>query len=167
MAWRWTGDKPLFEPMMTQFRLTVHELVSINSNTLPWSISMAWCKTAVTPLLSQWSYCTKPLIDIDNDHEIWHERTNWGYLKCSIIPVSKIWTHCHAQDLWKLSRPCKQMHFYYACQTREIYYVLPYSVDFKAPQELWNPLSKTVHSKCSFIWNQGPVNILNDHKAPK
>ena len=29
---------------------------------------------------------------------------------------------------------------YYACQTYEIYQVLSYSVDFKAPQELWNPL---------------------------
>ena len=41
--------------------------------------------------------------------------------------------------------------FYYAHQTHEIYQILPYSVDFKAPKELWNPLSKTVlslnHSK--------------------
>ena len=32
----------------------------------------------------------------------------------------------------------------YACQIREIYQVLPCSVDFKALEELWNPLSKTV-----------------------
>ena len=25
-----------------------------------------------------------------------------------------------------------------------------------APQELWNPLSKIVFSKCNFIWNKGP-----------
>ena len=32
---------------------------------------------------------------------------------------------------------------YYAHQTREIYQVLPYSMDFKAPVELWNPPVKT------------------------
>ena len=56
---------------------------------------------------------------------------------------------------------------YYAHQTHESYQVLPYSVDFKAPGELWNPLSKTVFSKCSFIWNKGPVKIWNDHEAQK
>ena len=44
---------------------------------------------------------------------------------------------------------------YYACQTWNCQ-VLPYSVGFKAPRELWNPLSKTVLSGCSFIWNKGP-----------
>ena len=40
---------------------------------------------------------------------------------------------------------------YYACQIHEIYQILPYSVDFKAPWELWNPLSKTVFCKfCKF-----------------
>ena len=57
---------------------------------------------------------------------------------------------------------------YYARQTREInYQVLPYSVDFKAPEELWNPLSKPVLSICSFVWNKGLVNIWNDRKAQK
>ena len=47
---------------------------------------------------------------------------------------------------------------YYARQTREIYQVLPYSVDFKAPQEFWNPLSKTVLGKFSFfLWNKRQV----------
>ena len=36
---------------------------------------------------------------------------------------------------------------YYIHQTHEIYQVLPYSVDFKTPGELWNRLSKTVLSK--------------------
>ena len=54
---------------------------------------------------------------------------------------------------------------YYAHQTSEIYELLPYSVDFKVPGELWNPLSKTVLSKCSFIWNKGPANIGNNHKV--
>ena len=54
---------------------------------------------------------------------------------------------------------------YYARQTHKIYHVLPYSVDFKAPGELWNPLSKAVLSRCNFIWSKGPVNIWNDRKA--
>ena len=29
---------------------------------------------------------------------------------------------------------------YYARQTREIYQILPYSMDFEVPDELWNPL---------------------------
>ena len=40
---------------------------------------------------------------------------------------------------------------YYACHTYEIYQVLSYSVDFKAPGEIWNPLSKTVLSDCSLF----------------
>ena len=54
---------------------------------------------------------------------------------------------------------------YYALKTHEIYQVLPYSVDFKAPGELWNPLSKAVLSKCSFIWNKEHVNIRKYHKT--
>ena len=48
---------------------------------------------------------------------------------------------------------------YYAHQNRAIYQVLPYSV------ELWNPLSKIVIGKCSFIWNKRPVNIWTYRKA--
>ena len=58
---------------------------------------------------------------------------------------------------------------YYAPQTREIGQVLPYSLDFKAPGELWNPLCKTI-LKCSFnkqFSNEGSVNIWNDRKARK
>ena len=58
-------------------------------------------------------------------------------------------------------------YVYSTHQTREIYQVLHYSVDFKAPHELWNPPSKTVLSKYSFNWNKGPVNILNERKAKK
>ena len=64
-------------------------------------------------------------------------------------------TVCHARDLWKC--------MYYAHQTCEIYQIMPHL----APGKLWNPRSKTVLSKCSFIWNKGPVNIWNDHKAQK
>ena len=38
------------------------------------------------------------------------------------------------------------IYIHYAHQTQEIYQVQPWSVDFKAPGELWNPLSKTVLS---------------------
>ena len=55
----------------------------------------------------------------------------------------------------------------YARQINEIYQVLPYSVDFKGPGELWNTLSKAVLSKCSCVWNKGPANIYNDRKAQK
>ena len=57
---------------------------------------------------------------------------------------------------------------YFACQTCEIYQVLPYSLDFKAPVELRSPLSKTVLSKYDFVMTVklksnlyiGPVNIF-------
>ena len=45
---------------------------------------------------------------------------------------------------------------YYARQIREIYQVLSYSVDPKAPRELWSPLSKAVLCKYSFVSNKGP-----------
>ena len=48
---------------------------------------------------------------------------------------------------------------YYASQTRELYQLLLYSVAFKAPGELWNPIGKAVLSKYSFISNKGSVNI--------
>ena len=54
---------------------------------------------------------------------------------------------------------------YYAHQTHEINHVLSYSMDFETPGELWNPLSKKVLSKSSFIWNKGPVNIWYNHRA--
>ena len=34
-------------------------------------------------------------------------------------------------------------------------------------RELWNPPSKTVCGKCSFISNKGPVIIWNDHRTQK
>ena len=54
---------------------------------------------------------------------------------------------------------------YCAHHTREIYQVLPYSVDFKAPEDLWIQLSKTVLSKCSYTSNKGLVNIWIDRGA--
>ena len=49
----------------------------------------------------------------------------------------------------------------------KIYQLLAYSEDFKAPEELWNPLSKTALGECNFIFNKEPVNIWNDHKSQK
>ena len=49
---------------------------------------------------------------------------------------------------------------YGARQIREIYQVLPYTVDF-------NPLSKTALRKCCFILIRVPVNIWNHRKAQK
>ena len=46
--------------------------------------------------------------------------------------VLKRRTICHARDLWKLAQFVNSC-IYYACQTHEIYQVLPYSLDFKAP----------------------------------
>ena len=54
---------------------------------------------------------------------------------------------------------------HYAYQTLEIYQALPNSVDFKAPEALWNSLSKTVLIKCCFIWSKGPVNVWNNRKT--
>ena len=44
---------------------------------------------------------------------------------------------------------------------------LSYLVDFKGPEELWNPLSETILRKYISISNKGPVKSWNDHKAPK
>ena len=61
------------------------------------------------------------------------------------------------------------IHIYNGHQTREIYQVLSNPVDFKDPRELelWNPLSQTARSRCSFIWNIRPGNVWNYHKAQK
>ena len=48
---------------------------------------------------------------------------------------------------------------YYTHQAHEIYQVLPYSVDFKAPGSF--------KIRRSFIWNEGVVNIWNDREAQK
>ena len=62
--------------------------------------------------------------------------------------------------LWELAWSCHvNICVYDVRQTREIYQLLPYSVDFKAPGELWNPLSKTVLSKYSFVWNKGHLTL--------
>ena len=54
---------------------------------------------------------------------------------------------------------------YFARKIREIDQVPPYSVYFKAPVELWNPLGKIVSRKCRFISNERSVKIWNDHKT--
>ena len=101
MAWRRSGDKPLFEPMMisllthicvtrpqwwpfcsgvkvwTEDEMTFYDFVFtvffwfLSIQSCIWDdycafnmvlhISMVWCKTAVTPLLMHWSYCSLAL----------------------------------------------------------------------------------------------------------
>ena len=74
-----------------------------------------------------------------------------------VILTVMSWTQCQKLGQFAMPEPCKNWLalanscIYYARQTFEIYLVLPYSVDFKASQELWNPLSKAVLGKC--IWN--------------
>ena len=67
--------------------------------------------------------------------------------------VLRVRTIVHARNLWKLARSCKQLRLL-------------------CPPDPWNRpgtallnefpgnlLSKTIISKCRFIWNKGPVNI--------
>ena len=53
-------------------------------------------------------------------------------IKYNCYWVLKIRTIYHARDLWKLAQSYKQLHLLCPPGT-EIYQVLPYSVDFKAP----------------------------------
>ena len=55
----------------------------------------------------------------------------------------------------------------YAHQSQGIYQVLSYYVGFEAPEELWDPLSKTVRSKWSLFGHKRPVDIWNNRKAKK
>ena len=54
-------------------------------------------------------------------------------------------------------------YIFYVNQTCEIYQVLPYSVDFKAPWELWNPLSRQYLINVVLFG----INIWNDCYAEK
>ena len=76
-----------------------------------------------------------------------------------VLKIRSIW---HTRDLWKLARSCKHVRLLCPLDPRD--QVLPYSVDFKAPGELWNPLSKTVLSKSDFVWIKGPVNTWKAKK---
>ena len=84
--------------------------------------------------------------------------------KDNITSVMKIRTICHARGLWKLARSYKQLRL--LCPTDP--WKLPGTLllsEFQISQ--WHPLSKTVFSKCSFIWNKAPVNIWDDRKTQK
>ena len=70
--------------------------------------------------------------------------------------MMKIRTTCHAETCENWLDPINN-RVYFACQIRATYQLLPYSVDFKAHMELWNPLSKTIIIKYSFISTKGPV----------
>ena len=86
--------------------------------------------------------------------QVWIVPFTWTNLGQFVIPET-------CDSMLGLVNSC----VYYAIQTLEIYQVLPCSVDFKAPGELWNLLSVIVLSKCSFIWNRNFINIWNDRKA--
>ena len=58
-------------------------------------------------------------------------------------------------------------NIYFARHMRDIYQELPYSVDYKASMELWDPLSETVLSKCGFICNKWSAKIWNNCKAQR
>ena len=80
--------------------------------------------------------------------------------------VLKLWQFVMTEtyESWlSLENSC----IYYVRQNHEIYQVLPNTVDYRSPRELWNPLCKAVLNKCNFIWNEWPVNIWNDCKTQK
>ena len=79
--------------------------------------------------------------------EIWQYVLRVRHTVCSLLCTWTCITTVTLENWLDLVNSC----IYYAHQTHKIYQVQPYSVDFKAPRELWNPLSKTVLSKCSFI----------------
>ena len=50
----------------------------------------------------------------------------------------------------------------YACQTREIYQVLSYSVDSKAPRQLWKSEMNEMNVKLKSDLYAGPVSIISN-----
>ena len=72
--------------------------------------------------------------------------------------VLKISAIRHARNLRKLARSYKELRLMCPPDPQN----LPGTALFSG-----NPPSKTVLSKCSFIWNKGPVNIWNTRKAHK
>ena len=75
----------------------------------------------------------------------------------------QIRTMCHACDLWKVIRSCKQLHL--LCPPDPCN--LPGTALHRSPWQLWYPLHKTVIRECSFISIKGYVNIWSDRKAQK
>ena len=62
----------------------------------------------------------------------------------------KIRTICHARDLWKSVWPCKQLCL---CPPDPWNFpVVPCSVDFKAPGELWNPLNSNAFTGVEIVF---------------
>ena len=89
----------------------------------------------------------------------------WCITHVAILPALKVRTICHAWDLWKVTWSCKQLRL--LCPPDPLNLPGTGAVDFKAPGELWNPLSKTVLSKRNFILNKGHMNFWNDCKVQK
>ena len=87
-----------------------------------------------------------------SDRRLWYLYTVSQFLiffnmrcKSTAIFVISVW----AQDCPYRLRSIIEQH----TRLGGIYHMLPYSVDFKAPGELWNQMSKTVHGKYNFIRN--------------
>ena len=64
---------------VTLFRIASSACIAITKS---WSMSMAWCKTAVTPL--RWSYCSHAL----NHHYLYPSIQSWEYsIACRALKV--------------------------------------------------------------------------------
>ena len=178
MAWRRPGDKPLSEPRMesllTHICVTRPQWVNVIS-TLSYSMlkirEKKWQFRQASDFSSLGTYCQMftslafrihlRSIDLLDETRFFNNVTKetgvqilvyvgLGYW-CTTNFSFKIGTTCHAKtgENWLgLVNSC----IYYAHQTHEIY-------------QLWNPLSKTVLSKNSSIYNKGPVDIWNDRKV--
>ena len=85
--------------------------------------------------------------------------------KQPITTVLTIRTICHAGNLWKLARSCKQLQL--LCLEKPCN--IPGTALLSGFQSSQGALksTKTVLSKYSFIWNERPLNFWNDHKAQK
>ena len=86
-------------------------------------------------ILTCYSYCIAISQCTHNDKNMSHN-----------LPALKIRTICDARDLWKLARSCKLLHSLCPPDPWN-FQALPYSVDYKGPGKLLNPLRKTVLSQ--------------------
>ena len=76
------------------------------------------------------------------------------------IAVLKIRAICHDRVFWELVRSCKQLHL--LCPPDSWNLTSTHLLSgFHSPGELWNPFTRTILSKYSFILSNGPVNIWN------
>ena len=82
---------------------------------------------------------------------------------------------CQCYNLWQFAMPetCENWlglvnsYIDYAHQTHKIYQVMSNSLDFKAPGEHWNPLSKMLLCKCNWNLEWGTGEHLKWPKSSK